>query len=435
MIKLNVGIIGAGIAGLASGYYTKKEFDLPISISIFEKSAQMGGRLKTVKFKGEYIDIGSQLISNGDFKTMQLLEELNLNSNLERFEKTFISTFHKGELTPVSFSSGIYHIYSKMEQQKIDKLKKELKILEKQYLEILSKPSDYTNLTFDEWCQEKIGETPKLINTILRAICFADSTKLSALYGLTTLYIYLEDCFFLPQGMDIIIRTIVNKIESSGIDIYLDSNINKIFVRNNKVENISIQEDEEKKQIVVDNLISAIPAPDLIKLLPDTKLSRLLAKIDYNPCIFVLISLKKDLWDGTWGVIFDEDESPISLVIQHSNKHIKFRKNKGIIGVLLPNDSNLLRKSDSDLYDLVLSSISQYFKLKGSDVLEYKVYRWEFGLPICSPEFHKLQEKIMENSIEGLFLCGDYIGLPSQDGATESAEAAAKSLRNKLNKN
>jgi len=435
MTELDVGIIGAGIAGLASGYYVKKEMGASKHISIFEKSDQMGGRLKTVKFKGESIDIGSQLISNADFKTMQFLQELNLNSNLERFEKTFISTFHKGKLTPVSFSSGFYHSLLKEEQQKIDKLKKELKILEKQYLEILSKSSDYTNLTFNEWCQEKIGDTPKVIDTILRAICFDDSTKLSALYGLTTLYIYLEDCFFFPQGMEIIIRTLINKMDSSGINIYPDSKINEICVRNNKIEDISIQKDGEKKSISVDNLISAIPAPDLVKLLPDTKLSRCLVKIDYNPCIFILLAVKKDLWEGTWGVVFDEDESPISLAIQHSNKHVKFHKSKGIIGVLLPRDFNLINKNDSDLYDITISNINRYFKLKESDVLDYKVYRWELGLPICSPEFHKLQEKIIEDSIEGLFLCGDYIGLPSQDGATESAEAVAKLLKNKLQKN
>ena len=245
----------------------------------------------------------------------------------------------------------------------------------------------------------------------------------------------LEDCYFFPQGMDVLIRSLVHKINTSEIAIYSNSAIKNISIKNNKVESISIQDEEEKKNISVNNLISAIPAPNLIKLLPDTKLTRYLIKIDYNPCIFILLSLKKDLWKGTWGVIFDENESPISLVIQHSNKHKKFQKNKGIIGVFIPSNLNLLRKSDSDLYSLVLTNISRHFELRENDVLDYKVYRWEFGLPICSPEFHKLQEKIMKNTMEGLFLCGDYIGLPSQDGATESAEAAVNLLKIKLHKN
>jgi predicted NAD/FAD-dependent oxidoreductase len=61
--------------------------------------------------------------------------------------------------------------------------------------------------------------------------------------------------------------------------------------------------------------------------------------------------------------------------------------------------------------------------------MDYRIYYWGYALPVCSPEFHLNLYKVNEIFLDNIYLCGDYMSLPSLDGAIESGRLAAEKLK------
>jgi len=79
----------------------------------------------------------------------------------------------------------------------------------------------------------------------------------------------------------------------------------------------------------------------------------------------------------------------------------------------------------------VINKLSDFFSISEEEIIDYRIYNWEYALPVCSPEFHQNLLKINEISLDNVYLCGDYMSLPSLDGAIESGKVAAGRLMQK----
>ena len=55
-------------------------------------------------------------------------------------------------------------------------------------------------------------------------------------------------------------------------------------------------------------------------------------------------------------------------------------------------------------------------------------FTWDYGLPVGSPELFAIQEKIHGYDLKNLYICGDYMGLPSLDACIESSKSIAEKL-------
>lgn len=425
---MKVDVLGGGIAGLTAVYYASKEEKM--NVSLFERDNRLGGRLSTDQSYKIPIDVGSQLISYADIETMNLIKELQLSHYLKPFNSTFISTVQNRSFIPVSFNSYLYDYVSPAEQKIFDKILVELNYLENNYEQIIAGFSDYTNLTMNEWLEQKVGGAPQIVDTILRAICFSNSKTLSAFYGLTTLYVYLQNCYFLSNGMNMITDAL-NTQSSARTSVHLNVNISKIHVEDQVVTGFEYEENDERKHRNVDELISSLPASELTKLLPSTNLKKLLSNIAYNPCAVVLLKTKKRLWKNTWGLIFEKEISPVSLMFDNRLKHASLSDSDGLIGLLIPNNTQVLAMENADLLEYLFAHLSEFFSFDRSDVLSFKRYNWHNGLAVCTPELHQLVPKIYEEKIAGLHLCGGYMGLPSQDTAIESGRLIVQELQGK----
>jgi monoamine oxidase len=74
--RLNVGIIGGGIAGLVAGYELQK---LNHKVTIYEASNRIGGRILTHRFSdGTYAELGAMRIPAHHLSTLHYINELNL---------------------------------------------------------------------------------------------------------------------------------------------------------------------------------------------------------------------------------------------------------------------------------------------------------------------------------------------------------------------
>lgn len=59
-------VVGGGIGGASSAYFLRKMFGNKVSITLFEKSGRIGGRIKAVPFCGETCESGASAIHSSN---------------------------------------------------------------------------------------------------------------------------------------------------------------------------------------------------------------------------------------------------------------------------------------------------------------------------------------------------------------------------------
>lgn len=101
-----VAILGAGISGLACGWYLKKKFP-DISLTIFEKTSRPGGLINTVLHQGSLFEWGPRSLRAHDANAaLALIDEMDLTSELieasSHAKQRYI--LHAGQLVPLPTS-------------------------------------------------------------------------------------------------------------------------------------------------------------------------------------------------------------------------------------------------------------------------------------------------------------------------------------------
>ena len=107
-------IIGGGITGLSAAYYTKKFFQeqqIPVDISIIEKSEEMGGSISTLHRDGFVIERGPDSFLARKLPAITLTKELGLEGELVGTNPKARTNYilHKGKLhqMPLGLVFGI----------------------------------------------------------------------------------------------------------------------------------------------------------------------------------------------------------------------------------------------------------------------------------------------------------------------------------------
>ncbi|PVH74685.1 hypothetical protein DL98DRAFT_22018 [Cadophora sp. DSE1049] len=78
--RKKVAIIGAGLAGATAAYYLHDSIRelQDVDITIFESSPQIGGRIKSIKYRGRTIEVGATAASNHDWCFLRAMKDVGL---------------------------------------------------------------------------------------------------------------------------------------------------------------------------------------------------------------------------------------------------------------------------------------------------------------------------------------------------------------------
>lgn len=381
-----VAVVGGGISGLTSAYLLNKIDYNPI---VFESNL-VGGRIKTVNYKKYVIDVGAQFITDFDTHAFNLCDDLGLRDKILNINTSFL--YHSKDRL-ISFNKNNFPEIKPI----LSKLDEIAPVLEK--IQPWDLDSDFTKLTFEQWCRKNMDDDIiDIVDSIIRPISFMDSRTSSAYYGWIVLSAMFNRCYSFKDGMEVItsISSNLNILKKEISDI----RYNKKFVFINGIK--------------FDKAIVSIPITKVANMIPELK-----SNIRYSCCSFFLFDIPKNLWSHSWGVLLPHN-SRLCFLTDETQRFHKFTKDRTLLGVILP--------SMKYSVDEIVQELEKIFSLNESELSLIGSYYWEEALPICSPVFHRELNRLKQISLPNIEFCGDYMDLPSLDGAIRSAYTAVNNL-------
>ena len=338
MKKKKVVIIGAGPAGLTAGYELlrkSKNFD----VTILEEANEIGGISRTVKYKGNRMDIGGHRFFSKDQNVMKFWEEimplqgkpsyddkkLKRNKNLAKkgpdpekedrvmlirqrvsriyyLKKFFdypismkLQTFKNMGLTR-TFVAGCSYIKSIFIKKKEDSLenfyinrfgKKLYSMFFEKYTEKLwgRHPS---NISADWGAQRVKGlSIMAVIKDMFKKIFHINNKKIE-----TSL---IEEFIYPKYGPGQLWETVAKEYEKMGGKILKKHSVIKINKNKNKIDSVFCKVDNKEKEIKGDIFISSMPLKDLINGMNDIpkKINNIAAGLPYRDFVTVGLLVNK----------------------------------------------------------------------------------------------------------------------------------------------
>ena len=210
--------------------------------------------------------------------------------------------------------------------------------------------------------------------------------------------------------------------------------VRRIEVTDGRVTGVVV----DGETIEANAVISAVPGtkvPDLIPGLPD-ETRRALATVSYSTGCRVVIGLDHaPLPPGWHGALYPEDDDTPLLLDRSVFLPACAPPGKGLLDLLIGRDraKELIPLDDEEIKRELLGAARRKAPpgsaLPGDDEgLFTRVYRWEEALCMGEPGMLAAMAEIpgqLAGRIDNLFLAGDYMGVPSVNGALSSGESAA----------
>ena len=190
--------------------------------------------------------------------------------------------------------------------------------------------------------------------------------------------------------------------------------------------------------IEADAVICAVPGTKVSHLIPElpAETHAALSMVSYSTGCRVVIGLDHPPLPVGWhGAIYPEDDDTPLMMDRTTLLPACAPAGKSILDLLIGLDraKELIGLDDEEVKRQMLGAARRNAPpgsaLPGDDEgLFYRVYRWEealcMGKPGMLPEMAKIPGQL-EGNIDNLFLAGDYMGIPSVNGALSSGHHAA----------
>ena len=223
--------------------------------------------------------------------------------------------------------------------------------------------------------------------------------------------------------------------------IRVSSPVGRVVVADGRATGVVV----DGETIEANAVICAVPGtkvPDLVPELPDAT-RRALSTISYSTGCRVVIGLDHSPLPPGWhGALFPEDDDTPLLLDRSVFLPACAPPGKSLLDLLIGREraKELIPLEDEqvkrELLGAARSKAPPGSALPGDDEgLFYRVYRWEEALCMGTPGMLAALAEVPEQlagRIDNLFLAGDYMGIPSVNGALSSGEKAANAVADLL---
>ena len=257
--------------------------------------------------------------------------------------------------------------------------------------------------------------------------------QMGAAYALTYLsdIMMKADKLFVPEkGVGSLSHALAARL---GDSIRVSTPVRRVVIKDGVVTAAIVDDGP----IEADAVICATSATVLPKIIPDLpdNIREVLVKVDYSKGCRVVIGLDySPLPPGWHGVLYPEDETPL-LLDRSINLPACAPPGKSTLDLLVGRDraEELFPLEDEEIKRQMLSDARRNpppgSNLPGDDEgLFTRVYRWREAVCMGAPGMFRAVAEMRrrDRKVKNLFLAGDYMRVPSVNGALASGISAAE---------
>ena len=436
-------IVGGGFAGLSAAYTLMKRGITPL---LLEANERVGGRGIGEKVDGFSLDMGAFVFTSTYDTAFRFCEELGLalvpsmmkfghhrngrwvtttpDQSLWNFVRHLPAAYTMGFLSPSGIRAG-FKVMRQIHRQSA-------------YMSFAG-DSPLAEIDDDESFgdyMKRLGVPENLqvtlrgpLDMILGDPMPAGQALMRAYIGETMLH---SGKVSMPERG---IGSLSEALATSCSDaIRVSTPVRRIVVADGKATGVVV----DGETIGAEAVICAVPGtkvPDLIPDLPD-ETRRALSTVSYSSGCRVVIGLEHSPLPPGWhGALYPEDENTPLLLDRSVFLPSCAPPGKSILDLLIGRDraKELIKLDDDEIKRALLGAARRNAPpgsvLPGDDEgLFYRVYRWEEALCMGTPGMLAAVANIPEQiagRIDNLFLAGDYMRVPSVNGALSSGCSAA----------
>lgn len=420
MTARRVGVVGAGVMGLAAAYHAAKAGH---KVTVYEQDSICGGMAAHFDFAGVSIERFYHFVCKADQPTFDLMSEIGIGDKM-CWTPTSMGYYMNGRLNKWGDPFSLLAMPG-------------LSLIEKFRYGLLAftstKRSDWRHLDTlpaDRWIKAWVGQSTfdKLWKPLFDLKFFEFSDNISAAWiwtrlkrvGTSRRSLLQEELGYIDGGSETLVESLVRAIEGLGGTIRTGVAVQEIVAENGRVTGIRTPEGVEE----VENVIATVPTPYVSKLVPalpdDWK-----ARYDAIPnigVVCVMFRLKRSVTPHFW-VNISDPSIEIPGIIEFSNLRA-LPDTVVYIPYYMPQSHPKFSKDNQFFTDEVWGYLKKLNPaLTESDIVATNVGRLRYAQPICAPRFLETLPDVV-TPIAGLQVADTCYYYPEDRGISEGVRLA-----------
>lgn len=418
----NVAVIGAGPMGLTCAYELLKR---GYHVDVYEKEDVIGGMSAHFDFSGLDIEKYYHFVCGPDYPLFNLMKELEIFGTL-KWTDTKMGLFYQGELYRWG---GPFELLAFPKANIAEKARYGFHVF------LASKRNNWKkldNTTAIDWITGWEGETGynKFWDSLFHLKFYELKGTIAAPWLWSRLRrvaksrknIFQERMGFIEGGSRVVLDKLQEKIIEMGGRVFTGTPVEEILFEENKVIGVKVMGRDQS----YNKVISTIPlqyirniAPNLPKADTDR-----LSRLDNVGVVCIIAKMKEKLTDNFWLNIADKDMD-IPGMIEISNLNTTLKSNILYVPFYLHKDNPKYSDPDQSFIDKVRAYSKRIKpKLKDEDILDIRVFRYEYAQPVCTVDFLSKLPPIQSNEREGFYFADTAYSYPEDRSITESIQVA-----------
>lgn len=190
-------------------------------------------------------------------------------------------------------------------------------------------------------------------------------------------------------------------------------------------------------RLEADAVICATSATQAVKLIPDLpgEVRRIVSRVTYSSCINVAVGLDANILpEDSHAVMFPPRSGTFLTMVSNLAAMTPGAAPDGkalVYALVIGAQARaLLALSDAEIQERVVAELRQYFPAMSVQPLFVRAYRWPEAMCLAPggmlKEIYEMRQQKANALPRGLFLAGDYMRMPSCNGAMLSGVEAAE---------
>jgi len=354
-------ILGGGLLGLTLALELSKQNK---EIAVFEQQSTFGGLAGGFKIGNNYLEKYYHHIFRSDNDIQDLIQELGLSDKLNWYPAT----------SGVWDDKNLYSFSTSLDILKFrllnifDRVRLGLVSL---YLQKFAKLQNVEKYSALDWSKKYFGKkvTQTIWEPLLRGKFASDAEKVSMGWLWARIFdrsssrpnmLAKEELGYLDGSFQLLIDTLIEKLKSNGVKLFLKYDLQSYEFNKNlqKHKVIFKAQDNKKRELEFDQVISTLPGPLFIKLFQgvNAEIKKEISQIKYLGAICLTLVIKDQFMPYYWLSVMNS-ELPFLAVIEHTNfinpdkyekKHILY------IAKYLSPENKLFSASQNELLKIYL---------------------------------------------------------------------------------